>query len=89
MLRLDAGMCAQVTVSDTGKWLVVSDPLAVSGPQSCGIFGAMPGYVTSGQVFVYALQDNNQSYKLVQTLQGNTSAATGFGADIGDMISPP
>lgn len=89
MLRLDAGMCAQVTVSDTGKWLVVSDLLAVSGPQSCGIFGAMPGYVTSGQVFVYALQDNNQSYKLVQTLQGNTSAATGFGADIGDMISPP
>jgi hypothetical protein len=29
---------------------VISDPLYTSGPQTCGIFGAAPGYVTSGQV---------------------------------------
>ncbi|BDA46915.1 hypothetical protein COCOBI_09-3680 [Coccomyxa sp. Obi] len=71
----------KVVVADSGKWLVVSDPQFVMGPQSCGIFGAMPGYLTSGQVYVYQ-QQGDQSYKLTQTLQGNTTSATGFGADI-------
>ncbi len=78
----------QVVVSDSGKWLVVSDPQFVTGPQSCGIFGAMPGYVTSGQVYVYQ-QQGDQSYKLTQTLQGNTSSATGFGTDIGAPLQTP
>jgi hypothetical protein len=72
--------------TDTGKLLVVTDPLAVSGPQSCGIFGAAPGYVTSGAVYVYSY--DGQQYKLVQTLQGNTSTATGFGADVGKCQAP-
>lgn len=87
-LPSNAGACMQVVVSSTGKVLVVSDPLAVSGPQSCGIFGAMPGYVTSGQVYTYVLQGDSQTYKLAQTLQGNTSLATGFGADIGAAVQP-
>lgn len=43
-------MRLQIVASMTGKVLVISDPLYVSGPQSCGIFGASPGYVTNGQV---------------------------------------
>lgn len=76
------GAVFQIAATDTGKLVVVTDPLAVYGPQSCGIFGASPGYITNGQVYVYQLGDNQQ-YKLIQTLQGNTSSATGFGTDIG------
>lgn len=74
----------QIIASETGKLLIVTDPLALYGPQSCGaaIFGAAPGYISNGQVYVYQLGDDKQ-YKLIQTLQGNTSAVTGFGTDIG------
>ena len=44
------GCCAQIAVSSTGKVLVIADPLYTTGPQSCGIFGASPGYLTNGQV---------------------------------------
>lgn len=40
----------QIAASMTGKVLVVADPLYTTGPQSCGIFGSSPGYVTNGQV---------------------------------------
>ena len=72
----------QVVASPTGSMLVITDPLAVSGPESCGVFGAQPGYLTTGAVYVYTQQSGTQ-YMLAQALQGNTSSVSGFGADVG------
>lgn len=72
----------QVVATSTGSLLVITDPLAVSGPQSCGTFGAAPGYVTTGAVHIYTQQSGTQ-YQLAQTLQGNASSVSGFGADVG------
>ena len=48
---------------------MVTDPLAASGPQTCGIFGASPGFITNGQAYVYRMQTVGSQYQLVQTLQ--------------------
>ena len=37
------------------------------------------------QVYVYTLNSTTNLYNLTQTLQGNTSDVTGFGADIGKL----